>query len=202
MRTKSEERRCCMVATAAEVFLERGYEATSMAEICARVGGSKATLYNYFKSKEELFLMVMKMLAEEKLMQAFGRLVPGGDIAAALRAFGEHYLSVILGPEMLAMRSIIAGELVRAGIAQQFYDNGPRQGWGKVAAFLETEMEAGRLRQADPWQAAMHYLALIQAEYQAAFIIGVISPEDMALLPRRVGDGVEVFMASYAPRPD
>jgi len=27
-----------------------------MAEICARVGGSKATLYNHFASKDELFL--------------------------------------------------------------------------------------------------------------------------------------------------
>jgi AcrR family transcriptional regulator len=89
MRTKSEERRQAMVATAAELFLQRGYEATSMAEICSRVGGSKATLYGYFKSKEELFLSVMKMLAEERMSHAYARLVPGGDIAAALQAFGK-----------------------------------------------------------------------------------------------------------------
>lgn len=197
MRTKSEERRQSMVATAAEVFLQRGYEATSMAEICSRVGGSKATLYGYFKSKEELFLSVMKMLAEERMSQAFSRLVPGGDIAAALCAFGEHYLQVVLSPDMLAMRSIIAGELVRAGAAQQFFDAGPRQGWGKVATYLEAEMTAGRLRRADGWMAAMQLLALVQAEYQQVFMIGVVGTEDLSLLQERVARGVVVFMAWY-----
>lgn len=198
MRTKSEERRQAMVATAAELFLQRGYEATSMAEICSRVGGSKATLYGYFKSKEELFLSVMKMLAEERMSHAYARLVPGGDIAAALQAFGENYLQVILGPDLMAMRGIIAGELVRAGAAQQFYEAGPRQGWNKVAAYLEAEMQAGRLRQADGWIAAMHLLSLMQAEYQQTFLVGVVSEEDLAQLGERVARGVAVFMAWYA----
>ncbi|MBA4710360.1 TetR/AcrR family transcriptional regulator [Aquitalea aquatica] len=197
MRTKSEERRQHMVATAAEVFLQRGYEATSMAEICSRVGGSKATLYGYFKSKEELFLSVMKMLAEERMSQAYARLVPGGDIATALRAFAENYLQVILGPDLMAMRGIIVGELVRAGAAQQFYDAGPRQGWNKVAAYLEAEMAAGRLRQADGWVAAMHLLSLVQAEYQETFMIGVVREQDLSMLQERVDRGVEVFMAWY-----
>ena len=38
-----------------EVFFEQGYTAASMSTIAARLGGSKGTLYNYFKSKEELF---------------------------------------------------------------------------------------------------------------------------------------------------
>ena len=197
MRTKSEERRQMMVATAAELFLQRGYEATSMAEICSRVGGSKATLYGYFKSKEELFLSVMKMLAEERMSQAYARLVPGGDLRAALCAFAENYMQVILGPDLMAMRGIIAGELVRAGAAQQFYDAGPRQGWRRVAAYLEEEMAAGRLRRADAWIAAMQLLSLVQAEYQQAFMIGVVSEEDTALLAERVARGVEVFLAWY-----
>ncbi|BBF85471.1 transcriptional regulator, TetR family [Aquitalea magnusonii] len=186
-----------MVATAAELFLQRGYEATSMAEICSRVGGSKATLYGYFRSKEELFLSVMKMLAEERMLQAYARLVPGGDIAAALCAFSENYLQVILSPDLMAMRGIIAGELVRAGAAQQFFDAGPRLGWRRVAAYMEAEMQAGRLRRADGWIAAMQLLSLVQAEYQQAFMIGVVSEEDVALLSERVARGVAVFMAWY-----
>lgn len=198
MRTKSEERRQAMVATAAELFLQRGYEATSMAEICSRVGGSKATLYGYFKSKEELFLSVMKMLAEERMWQAYARLVPGGDVAAALSAFAENYLQVILSPDLMAMRGIIAGELVRAGAAEQFYDAGPKKGWIRVAAYMEEEMQAGRLRRADAWIAAMQLLALVQAEYQQVFMIGVVHEEDLAQLSERVARGVAVFMAWYA----
>ncbi len=47
MRKKSEERRQAMIDIAGEVFNEIGFEGASMAEISARIGGSKATLYNY-----------------------------------------------------------------------------------------------------------------------------------------------------------
>ena len=41
--------------------MELGYERTSMSEIAARLGGSKATLYSYFPSKEELFFGVVQL---------------------------------------------------------------------------------------------------------------------------------------------
>ena len=56
MRTKSDEKRQAILDVAAEVFREAGFERASMSEICTRVGGAKATLYNHFASKDELFL--------------------------------------------------------------------------------------------------------------------------------------------------
>ena len=50
MRVKTEEKRQAILEEAAKAFQELGFERTSMSEICARVGGSKATLYNYFAS--------------------------------------------------------------------------------------------------------------------------------------------------------
>src|SRR6204780_5843981 len=50
-----DERREHILKVAREVFFEYGYSAASMSQIAARLGGSKGTLYNYFKSKEELF---------------------------------------------------------------------------------------------------------------------------------------------------
>jgi AcrR family transcriptional regulator len=196
MRTKSEERRQAMVATAAELFLQRGYEATSMAEICSRVG-LQGHFVRLFQVQGRVVPERDENAGRRTHVTRLARLVPGGDIAAALQAFGENYLQVILGPDLMAMRGIIAGELVR-GAAQQFYEAGPRQGWNKVAAYLEAEMQAGRLRQADGWIAAMHLLSLMQAEYQQTFLVGVVSEEDLAQLGERVARGVEVFMAWYA----
>src|ERR1700748_881544 len=54
-RSHRDSRREAILDVATEVFLEVGYSCASMSAIAARVGGSKGTLYNYFKSKEELF---------------------------------------------------------------------------------------------------------------------------------------------------
>lgn len=59
MRQKSKARRLLILQAAKAAFEEPGYEQASMSDIAARGGGSKATLYNYFKSKDELFQALM-----------------------------------------------------------------------------------------------------------------------------------------------
>src|SRR5262245_46154847 len=55
-RGADAERRALIMERAEEVFLEEGFAGASMAAIAARSGCSKGTLYNYFISKEELFV--------------------------------------------------------------------------------------------------------------------------------------------------
>ena len=199
MRVKTEAKRQSIVDAAAAVFMEKGYEAASMAEIASRAGGSKATLYSYFPSKEELFLMVMKTLAEERMSQAHARLTADGDLRGALLRFGEQMLRNLLSPEIAALRGIVLGEGRRSGVGQLFFDNGPAIGWGKLATFLAGQMQAGRLRQAKPWTAAVHLLALLEAEFMEWFIVGAREmPADEAIT-EAVAAAVEVFMAGYAP---
>jgi AcrR family transcriptional regulator len=199
MRVKTEAKRQSIVDAAAEVFMEKGYEAASMAEIASRAGGSKATLYSYFPSKEELFLMVMKTLAEERMSQAHARLTADGDLRSALLRYGEQMLRNLLSPEIATLRRIVLGEGWRSTVGQLFFDNGPAIGWGKLAAFLEGQMQAGKLRQARPWPAAMHLLGLLEAEFIEWFIVGAREMPSDAAINEAVVAAVEVFMAGYAP---
>ena len=74
MRVKTPARREAILAVAADVFKEMGFEGASMAEISARIGGSKATLYGYFKSKEELFVAVTHGEAKKQMEPALAAL--------------------------------------------------------------------------------------------------------------------------------
>ncbi len=49
-----------MREVAAELFAERGYAGASMSGIARRVGIRKPSLYNYYSSKEELFLELLE----------------------------------------------------------------------------------------------------------------------------------------------
>jgi AcrR family transcriptional regulator len=44
--------------TSFKLFLEKGYEATSIRDICEEVGIKASTLYFYYKSKEQLFFYI------------------------------------------------------------------------------------------------------------------------------------------------
>lgn len=57
-RMTPEERRELIVATAAELFDDAGYTHVTMGDIATSVGLAKATLYHYFRSKDEILLAV------------------------------------------------------------------------------------------------------------------------------------------------
>jgi AcrR family transcriptional regulator len=48
-------KREALIEAAAAVFKERGYEATTLNDVAARIGSDRATLYYYVGSKRELF---------------------------------------------------------------------------------------------------------------------------------------------------
>ena len=57
-----EERRADLVAAATELFLERGYEGATMEDISKAAGVTRANIYWYFKSKDEVFAAVMEQM--------------------------------------------------------------------------------------------------------------------------------------------
>src|SRR3954462_3535741 len=83
-----------MVAAAERLFAEHGYHGVSMDEIAAASGITKPMLYEYFGSKEGLFLACMER-ARGLLFEAIGSAVRGTeDAEGALRAGIEAFLTV------------------------------------------------------------------------------------------------------------
>ena len=54
------EKKSKIIAAAAQVFAQRGYSGTSVAEIAVQAGIGKGTIYEYFASKEDLFFAVFE----------------------------------------------------------------------------------------------------------------------------------------------
>ncbi len=59
IQQNSEEKRTEIVAAARALFLEAGYETTSMASIAAAAGVASNTIYWYFRDKDELLVAVL-----------------------------------------------------------------------------------------------------------------------------------------------
>ncbi|HEY9102509.1 TetR/AcrR family transcriptional regulator [Chitinimonas sp.] len=199
MRTKSEARRQAIIETATQLFHEVGFENASMAEISARVGGSKATLYNYFSSKDELFVATVLAVAEGGLMEAFTLLQPTLPLREVLQKFGCHYLKVMLSPAMMATRRMVIATSARSSVGRLLYEHGPKRGWGMVAAFLQSTMERGELRQTESFLCAWHLRALLESELVEVMMLGVLeetSPAQIAAVTERA---VDAFLRAYRP---
>ena len=84
--SKSDIKRQAILESAYRLFRAQGFDGTSMAHITSEVGGSKATLYSHFPSKEELFVECMMAALENYMSDTLKHLdASRNDPEAALR---------------------------------------------------------------------------------------------------------------------
>ncbi|EOA02108.1 transcription regulator protein [Herbaspirillum frisingense GSF30] len=200
MRKKSEERRQAMIDIAAEVFNEIGFEAASMAEISARVGGSKATLYNYFNSKEEIFVEVMMKQVGCQFEELFMALRNEDDLKTGLLRLATHYLSVVFRPEVIAVKRLASYYAGKSDLGPMLYERGPRRGWTRIAEFLKVKMDEGKLHGGDPWIAAMQFRGLMEAEWMEMRVLNVVTDITPQQQRESAERAVQAFIYLYQPR--
>src|SRR3954447_9623532 len=77
-RLKAPQRREQLMEVATKLFARNGYEATTTAAIALAAGVTEPILYRHFKSKQELFVAIVKAVSEQT-MQHWQELIAGID---------------------------------------------------------------------------------------------------------------------------
>ncbi len=198
MKTKTEAKRQAILQAAAEVFREVGFERASMSEIRARIGGSKATLYNYFPSKEKLFFEVMYQATQLELGAISATLdADTGDLKQQLASFGQKFLAVLYSPQAIAIRRLAIAEAAQSDIGKLVFEGSTVPMEKQVAEFLRRAMKRGILRNADGKIAAMHLLSLLESELLQRVLLGIEVPVKPETLKASVRRAVDVFLSGY-----
>jgi AcrR family transcriptional regulator len=83
---KKRETRDSLTRAALELFAERGYDETTLAEIADAAGVSTRTIFAYFPSKEDILFSTMQTV-RDALVLALAERPAGTDALAALREF-------------------------------------------------------------------------------------------------------------------
>lgn len=196
---KSASKRQAILDTAYRLFRTRGFERTSISEITAEVGGSKATVYGHFPSKEELFVECMLAAAKNYASGTQGHLgVSGADPAVVLVGFGRGFLGFICSPEQLEVRRLMITEAARSGTGRLFFDKISTLR-SHVSAFMFACMASGTLRRDDPTLAADHLGALLEAEILEPLLLHVRGTPDEREIALAANRAVAAFLRAYAP---
>lgn len=146
-----------LLRAAARLFAELGYNQTDMAQLADRAGVAKGSLYNYFQSKEDLYIHVCEDGIRRSREAVYGGLDPDWDIHRQLDhifrsgmrfvlAFPEYlilYANVSsAGMERFSLRLSLAVEKYTADYLKQLLRRGMRRGTVRkdidvnLAAFL------------------------------------------------------------------
>jgi len=87
-----------ILRTAARLFQQRGYDATSMNDVAAALKLSKGGLYHHFQSKDEILFEIMNHamdLTQERVLSPVRSI---SDPEERLRALIRRHIEVILSP--------------------------------------------------------------------------------------------------------
>lgn len=196
-RVRTDEKRRQIVDVAARLFQELGYDRTSMSLISEKLGGSKATLYGYFRSKEELLeaVLVYDVTEEaDRLMHAF---LSGGTPREGLIELGKAYMHRRLAPGPIANVRIVATQPEDSTIGKEFYERVLKPAWKRLANRFQMMMDAGILRQADPWVAAMHWKGLCESDMFERRLLGALKHPDAGEIERASIAAADAFLRLY-----
>jgi AcrR family transcriptional regulator len=197
---KSDSKRQAILDTALRLFRMQGFDKTSVSEITAAVGGSKATIYSHFPSKEELFVECMMTAADNYMAGTLRHLdASSTDPAVALFDFGRSFLNFICSPDQLEVRRLMIAEAPRSGTGKLFFDKITALRT-HVSAFMSGCMASGTLHGGDPVLAAEHFGALLEAEILEPLLLhvreGSPAEREIVLAAKRA---VAAFLRAYAP---
>ncbi len=106
------ERERRIIAAARRLFDRKGYAATAMEEIAARAGLAVGTLYNYFPSKDELLLTILRR-ETDALIEAGERVLqnPPSSFSKAVLAIANLFVDSITSDERGLWREVLGAAM-------------------------------------------------------------------------------------------
>lgn len=153
-----------ILIAATELFLTRGFGATSIEAIASRARISKRTLYHRFRDKPDLFRAVVQRLLQRWLPQFEAELAAPAPLAEMLTRVGRRMLAVALQPEALALRRLLLAEGERfPELAEITIRQGATRAIERIALLLDDEIRAGRLARIDSRFAATQFQEMVLA---------------------------------------
>ncbi len=201
-RTKSEIRServtSRLLDAASKLFMERGFETTSMSEIARHARASKETFYRHFPGKEDLFRAVVirgaKLLAAELSAVLLSHEPP----EKALAAFGELFLDRILSADSIAFHRIMMTERERfPELIQSLRAAGRETVRASLARYLNEQVARGRLRKMDTAVGARQFFDLVAAEMIMAATRCRRPKPSRDEIRQRVREAIDCFLHGY-----
>lgn len=176
-----------LLEAALEVFADQGYRATRLEEIAARAGVSKATIYLYFRNKEDLLLQAVNHYLETLSRSTPATALSGESARSRLEAAMRKLWRAAQDSTWARVYRLVAGEIAmeHPEVLAAWAANGMVPVWDLMREIVEQGQRSGEFRADVDAGAAVRLLAtgLIQQVYfESHTPLAEIAPTDLERL--------------------
>lgn len=193
-----DQRRDRIIQAAREVFFDVGYAGASMSMISARLGGSKATLYAYFNSKEELFEAIIREGCAE-MAAIFRAHIGTDDLRLSLTTVAREMMAMILSDWGNRTLQLVIEESRRnPELSRMFNDAIESNGRLALAALLQAAHDKGQITVPDVAQAGIILKSLLFGDIHFKRIMNLLPEPSPEQLGRHIDLAIDVFLTYFA----
>jgi TetR/AcrR family transcriptional repressor of mexJK operon len=186
-----------VLEAAEQLFLEQGFERTSVEAVAKASEVSKMTIYSYFPTKKALFEATIVRRVDAAFDFQSDAELPPSDPRKGLTIIGRHFLALIRVDEVICKQRVLYAEAgVQMDACSAFFQQGPLNIVARVRAYLDSAVATGSLVFHDTEAGADQFLSLFLGTAHIKVMLGLGKPtpeEDERLLERNV----EMMMRAY-----
>jgi AcrR family transcriptional regulator len=191
-----EEKRAAIVAAGTRLFLDCGYDRTSLLQVARAAGVSTATLFKRFPIKAALFETIVAQYWE--LESRWDYVPEPGDPQAGLTKIGRDYACLLTRPGMASLfRTVIAETPRFPELGRTQFDLGKGPFLDGLRKYLMSEQTVGTLVLPDIDLAANQFLGMIADHIFWPRLLLVDFALDEAQMYHAVDEAVLTILARY-----
>ncbi len=200
-RPRSHAKNEAIRDAAINLFLEKGFDGTSMDEIARSAGVSKQTVYSHFSSKEQLFTSAIQTKIQEYVPSVALASIENHTLEADMLAVSRAMYDLLVSEEGIKVFRLLNSAAPQGPkLAQLFWDAGPEEMLLRICVFLESWVKKGALKIDNTETAATHLISLLKGQHHFQSAIGLISEISEQESQAHVEDVVKIFLKLYRAR--
>jgi TetR/AcrR family transcriptional repressor of mexJK operon len=162
-REQQEQRHEELLNVALDIFLEKGFEQTTMEEIATQVGMSKRTVYARYEDKGALFKAAVRRAIERYTVPRDAlEAVATDDLQKTLLAIARLRIANLARPVATKLQRILTAQSYRF---PELFNAAFEEGTGPTVGFLSDLLvrysKLGKISVTEPQRAATAFLSLV-----------------------------------------
>ncbi|MEY0234445.1 TetR/AcrR family transcriptional regulator [Providencia manganoxydans] len=193
---KGQRRNKALISAASEIFIQHGFEGTTLDMIIERAGGSRSTLYKNFGDKEGLFAAVIETMIDD-IFSDYETTPPAPQtIESVLSFYGARFLLNVIKPQSIGLYRLILGEYNRfPEISQAFFEQGPVRSYRLLTEKL-LELPEVKINEKILLSISSRFLEMLKADvFITTFCVADFQPSD-EFITQQISLSVDII-ASY-----
>jgi TetR/AcrR family transcriptional repressor of mexJK operon len=190
-----DSKRQAIMQAATRLFLTNNYRSVSMDKIAQAAPVSKATLYNYFDSKNDLLVAVVHEICASIVQAVTQTLSTTDDIKSNLRKIASTLVDVIYSTGGLAIHRLLLAESHEfPELGQMVYDKGVRPTLEQLETYLQQLNDSGHFSIPAPSFAADAFFSLLEGKLHFRCLLGVQPPPNEAEKIQLIESAIAFFL--------